>query len=103
MFLFAHSGADFFEAQRFNAVFYLLSKMEKGDVVYIFYKGKRLTYEVISQEKVNADQVEFMDAKTDSQEKTLTLMTCWPAGTTLKRLMVIARQVDADDDTLISQ
>ena len=94
VFLFAHSGADLYEASRFNAVFYLLSKLDTGDTVYVFYQGKRYTYQVTSQERVDADNVNYMDSEKASGKKTLTLMTCWPAGTTLKRLMIVARQVE---------
>lgn len=87
IFIFAHSSADFFEASRYNAVFYLLSKLEKDDEIDIFYKKQKYRYRVDEKKTVNADNVEYLDK---SSGNSLTLMTCWPPGTTLKRLLVIA-------------
>ena len=33
VFIFSHSGSDFYQADRFNAVFYLLDKLGKGDQI----------------------------------------------------------------------
>lgn len=90
IFIFAHSGQDLLEANRYNAVFYLLSKLEKGDEIDIFYQGQRFQYSVTGKYTVSPSEVNYMD---DIQGKnTLTLMTCWPGGTTLKRLIVQAEQ-----------
>lgn len=91
VFIFAHSGADLLEANRYNAVFYLLSKLEKGDEVYLFYKGNKYLYEVEERKTVKATEVSYLTDK--GSEKKLTLMTCWPAGTTLKRMLIIAKAV----------
>lgn len=91
VFIFAHSGVDFYEANRYNAVFYLIGKLEAGDTIYLFYKGKRLEYKVVENKIVAAEAVEYLTG--DAQKKTLTLMTCWPAGTTYKRLVVVAEEV----------
>ena len=90
MFLFSHSGVDFYEAVRYNAEFYLLGKLEVGDEIDIFYKGQKYLYTVRESKTVNPDEVDYITKKGD--KKTLTLMTCWPAGTTYKRLIVIADQ-----------
>jgi sortase A len=90
IFIFAHSGQDFFQAERYNAVFYLLSKLEKGDEITVFYKGEKFVYTVSGNRVINAEEVSYLE---DIKGKnTLTLMTCWPAGTTWKRLIVIAEQ-----------
>lgn len=91
VFIFAHSGVDFAEAVRYNAVFYLLGKMEQGDEIKIFYKGDELRYNVRERKIVDADQIRYMEG--EEGKKTLTLMTCWPAGTTFKRMVVIADQI----------
>lgn len=88
VFIFAHSGIDFSEAARYNAVFYLMNKLEAGDVIQLFYEGKEYQYQVTGSKKVASDAVEYLEQ--DTSRKTLTLMTCWPAGTTLKRLIVEA-------------
>ena len=92
VFIFAHSGVDFYEATRYNAQFYLLSKLVTGDTIYLFYKKQKYVYRVTEKKVVSPEDVTYLTE--DSQKKTLSLMTCTPAGTTLKRLLVIADQVE---------
>ena len=91
IFIFAHSGADLLEANRYNAVFYLLSKLEVGDEVYLFYKGKKYRFQVEEKKNAGVGEVSYLEKNTP--ENQLTLMTCWPPGTTLKRLIVIAKPI----------
>jgi len=56
--------------------------------VNIFYKGQRFVYKVIDKKIVDPEQVEYLTRKTNKEF--LTLQTCWPPGTTLKRLLVFA-------------
>lgn len=88
MFLFSHSSVNLLEATRFNSIFYLLSKLEKSDEVYIYYKDTKYKYKVTDIKIVDAKDVSYLSGKSD--KKTLILMTCWPAGTNYKRLLVIA-------------
>ncbi len=88
VFLFAHSTDYWWNVGTYNAVFYLLYKLENGDEVDIFYKRHRYTYKVIGSEIVKPDQVEYITRK--SNKEFLTLQTCWPPGTTLERLVVFA-------------
>lgn len=91
IFIFSHSGVDFFEANRYNALFYLIDKLQSGDEIAILYRKETFTYRVTEKKIVAAESVEYLKGEAD--RKTLTLMTCYPAGTTLKRLVVIAEQV----------
>jgi len=91
IFLFAHSTDYFWNVGAYNAVFYLLGKLENGDEVNIFYKGQRFVYKVIGKKIVDPKQVEYLTRK--SNKEFLTLQTCWPPGTTLKRLLVFATRV----------
>lgn len=92
VFIFSHSGVDFYEANRYNALFYLLNKLVPDEEIYVFYKGQKFVYRVSEKKIVSPEQVEYLAG--DPAKKTLTLMTCWPAGTTLKRLIVVADQVE---------
>jgi len=91
IFLFAHSTDYFWNVGAYNAIFYLLYKLEKNDEVDLFYKGQRYVYKVIGQEVVDPSQVQYLTRKTNREF--LTLQTCWPPGTTLKRLLVFAVRV----------
>ena len=91
IFLFAHSTDYWWNVSTYNAVFYLLGKLEKGDDINIFYKGERFVYRVIETKIVDPSEVEYITRKTN--EEFLTLQTCWPLGTTFKRLLVFASRV----------
>lgn len=88
VFLFAHSTDYFWNVGTYNAIFYLLYKLEKNDEVNLFYNGQRHVYRVIGTEVVDPSQVQYLTRKTNREF--LTLQTCWPLGTTLKRLLVFA-------------
>jgi len=92
IFIFAHSSADLLEASRYNAVFYLLSKLEAKDKIYLFYQGRKYSYEVAERKKVEAAEVSFLQK--DTPQNQLVLMTCWPPGTIMKRLVVVAKPAD---------
>jgi sortase A len=92
VFIFSHSGVDFYEANRYNALFYLLNKLVAGDEIYLFYHKQKYVYTVVEKKLVSPENIEYLTGKSDKQ--TLTLMTCSPAGTTFKRLLVIADRVE---------
>lgn len=88
-YLFAHSVGNFWEVNQWNAVFYLLRELNPGDEVDIFYKDKRYVYIVYDKKIVEPDETGYLETITNFPR--LTLQTCWPPGTTLKRLLVFAR------------
>jgi sortase A len=89
VFLFAHSAINPIEARRYNSVFYLLRKLDKGDRIVTFYKGRRYDYIVFDKRVVQATDVRYL---TDiSKEPILTLQTCDPPGSSLRRLIVTAK------------
>ena len=88
-YLFAHSAGNFWEMSRFNAVFYLLKELDPGDEINIFYQGKRFDYLVYDKQIVEANAVEYLSPQANFAK--LTLQTCWPPGTALKRLLVFGR------------
>jgi sortase A len=66
--------------------------MEKGDEIYLIRDGQIYTYKTVSTQIVDPDNVEFLTKNTT--KKMVTLMTCWPAGTTAKRLIVTGEIVE---------
>lgn len=88
-FIFAHSAGNWYQANQYNAVFYLLNKLEKNDKIFIYYQNKKYTYLVQEIKFVKSNEVNYLTNKLNTNQ--LTLMTCWPPGTTLKRLLVIAK------------
>jgi len=89
-YLFAHSADNFWNVGRYNAVFYLIGKLNAGDEIDIFFQGVRYKYFVEKKEVVNPEQVEFITRQRGQGEE-LILQTCYPPGTTWKRLLVFAR------------
>lgn len=90
-FLFAHSSVDWYIANRYNSVFYLINKLERGDKIEAYYKGKKYTYEVFDKLTVGPEDVSYLDPGASGDSATLTLMTCWPPGTSVKRLIIKAK------------
>jgi len=87
-FIFAHSAGNWYQANQFNAVFYLLNKLEAGDEIIVYYQSKKYNYVVNDSKLIKGSELIYMDNIIN--QKQLTLMTCWPPGTTLKRLIIIA-------------
>ena len=91
-FFFAHSSDNFYNANRYNSIFYLLNKMELGDFFYLVYKNWVYKYIVTETSVVKPEEIKYLENNTD--KKMATLMTCWPAGTTISRLVVVGELVE---------
>ena len=90
IYLFAHSTDNFWDVGRYNAVFYLLKDLKKGDDVVIFYKNQRYNYVVQRTEIVDPSNVSYLVNSQKQDKQQLILQTCWPPGTTWQRLLVFA-------------
>ncbi len=91
VYIFAHSTDAFYNVNTYNAVFYLLGKLTKGDEVFIYYQGTKYKYLVDQVKVVAPNDSQYLTGNPD--KNTLTMQTCYPPGTTLDRLIVIANQV----------
>src|SRR3989338_10698255 len=91
IYLFAHSADNFWEVGRYNAVFYLIKELKENDEVVLFFEGKRFNYRVVESKIVEASDVSYLVNSQKTGEELLILQTCWPPGTTWKRLMVFAK------------
>lgn len=88
-YLFAHSADSWWDVGRYNAVFYTLNNLSNGDEIDVFFENTRYKYQV--SEKIISDPKDttFLTSQHGGPQR-LVLQTCWPPGTTLKRLYVIA-------------
>ena len=86
-----HSSNDVFAAGDYKFIFMQLSKLEIGDTIYANFEGKRYTYIVTGKEEVMPTEVDQLIYPTN--KPVMTLITCTPLGTALKRLLVTAEQV----------
>jgi len=92
-YLFAHSTDTIWNVPRFNAVFYLLKDLEPQDKVVVFFNNRRYDYVVVEKKITEPTDVYYLTAKIP--EQLLVLQTCYPPGTTWKRLLVVAKPVAA--------
>lgn len=88
-YLFAHSSLNFWDYGPYSGVFNLLRKLEKGDRIVIFYKGKRFDYYVTDKQTVSGFNTEPLTRTFDTPY--LTLQTCDPPGIALNRLIITAK------------
>jgi len=93
-FIFSHSSVNVYDANRYNSVFYLLRKLDPDDSFYITYQGKVYKYKVFDKKIVEATEIDYLNPNTRKNQATL--MTCWPPGTTLKRLVVLGELIEQD-------
>lgn len=92
-FLFAHSTDAPWNVAQYNAIFYLLRELEAEDEVYVFFLDSVHKYKVREKHIVEPEDVSWLTRAREGGER-LILQTCWPPGTTLKRLIVVAEPVD---------
>lgn len=92
IYIFAHSTDAVWNISQFNAIFYLLRELEENDQVHLVYNGKVYPYIVTDKKVVDPDSIEYLTPHHGREE--LILQTCWPPGTTSKRLLIFARPSD---------
>lgn len=92
VFLIGHSSGFFWQGN-YTQVFTLLDKLVVGDRIYIKNRDKEYTYQVANIITVKPNQTEVLNS---SDKPILSLMTCVPVGTNLKRLVVQADQISPE-------
>lgn len=96
IFLFAHSTDSPINFSRYNAVFYLLRKLDEGDNVILYFANRKYVYEVEDKFTTNIDDTAWITEGTSGER--LLLMTCDPPGTTWRRLIVLAKPILPNDE-----
>ncbi len=76
---------------QYKTVFALLDKLVLGDKVVVYYKKQRLVYSVTSSKVVAPTDLSVLRRSTTPQ---ITLLTCYPVGTTRNRLIVTAELIE---------
>ncbi len=92
VFIFAHSSDTPLNVLRYNAVFYLLNKMGKDDEIFLYYQQEKYLYKVTEKKIISPEKMS--DFLKTLKGKTLTLQTCYPPGTTINRLLIIAEETE---------
>ncbi len=91
VFLTGHSSNVFWEKSIYNSVFALLPRIEEGDDIYITFEQQNYHYRVTSKREVSPKDVSVLE---QGDGHSLTMMTCTPVGTNLKRLVVTAELIE---------
>lgn len=92
VYMFAHSTDSPLNILRYNAIFYLLREVEVGDDVQVYFGGVKHSYSVTDKKIVEPTDISYLTPTNSERKERLILQTCWPPGTTLKRLLVFAEK-----------
>ncbi|GAB4140202.1 MAG: hypothetical protein Fur0024_1200 [Patescibacteria group bacterium] len=102
VFLTGHSSNYAWEKGNYNYVFANLGKLKNGDKIIVYFNQKKYVYKVSKKFEIWPKETYVLNAnpkdKKAEPKPLLTLMTCTPAGTNLKRLIIWA---DEDPDYMI--
>ncbi|MBL4694536.1 class D sortase [Candidatus Gracilibacteria bacterium] len=85
-----HSSYFPWDPGRFKDVFALLHQVVEGDEIVLYQDQEKFSYVVQEIKVVLPEDIEVLKQTPDDR---LTLITCTPVGTNLKRLIVIAKPV----------
>jgi sortase A len=91
VYLFSHSTDSPVNVAKYNAVFYLLRKLEKGDRIVVYFLDQEHDYVVTDKFTTKANDTSWL--KDDGSGERLVLQTCDPPGTSWNRLIVVARPI----------
>lgn len=89
-----HSSNNWWASGQYKFAFVLLDKLEVGDTFVLHYNSKKYIYQVSNKTVVEPTNVGVLAQTTT--EPTVTLITCTPPGTSLRRLVVQAKQISPD-------
>lgn len=91
-FLTGHSSYYPWDDGKYKDVFARLPELDIGDTYFVYYGGDKHTYRIVKKYEVKPNNVSVLDQPSD--RRLSTLMTCTPVGTTLRRLIVQAEEID---------
>ncbi|MBR1796018.1 sortase [Candidatus Saccharibacteria bacterium] len=91
-----HSAGDIYSNNQYKFIFSGLERLNENDLVYVDYNGQRYTYKVTKKDTVLPTDVSALVYTGD--KPILTLITCWPLGTSRYRLLVTAEQINPNPD-----
>lgn len=91
-FVTGHSSYYPWSKGKYKSVFARLPALKTGDEFWIYYGGDRHRYVIQEKREVKPTDVHVLDQPLD--RRIATLMTCVPVGTTLRRLILTAQELD---------
>ena len=94
-FIYGHSVLPwFFNPKNYKTIFSTLGNLETGDRFTIEYNQRKINYKVEDKVVLSPKEVNPLEGwkPTYLNQPTVSLMTCWPAGTKTNRLIIRAVQ-----------
>ena len=91
-FVTGHSSYYPWAQGNYKTIFARLHELEVGDEYWVYYGGDKHRYRVMGKKEVRPSNVAVLDQPID--KRVSTLMTCTPTGTTLRRLILTAEEID---------
>ncbi len=98
--IFGHSSNNILNKGKYKFAFVLLNELEEGDTFYLNKDSKRFVYRVTGKKVVDPSDVSVLT--TSTEKSTMTLITCDPPGTSLRRLLVTGEQISPDPTTNVA-
>ncbi|MEK7673429.1 MAG: class E sortase [Patescibacteria group bacterium] len=95
-----HSSYFPWDPGKFKDVFALLHQVVQGDKIIVYHNQDKYLYEVEEIKIVLPDNIDVLKQTTDDR---ITLITCTPVGTNLKRLIVVAKLIAVNDQAIDEQ
>ena len=90
--IFGHSILpQFYDPANYISIFSLLYQLKEGDDMFVHADGVDYRYKVTELKAVNPDDVSGLEQRFDNSY--ISLVTCFPSGTYLRRLWVTAKEV----------
>lgn len=94
-FIFGHSSNFPWLDGDYNDIFALLDHVVYWDEVVVYYGQEKHTYKISTKNVIRPWDVSIL--KNDDEDRSkLTLMTCWPIGTTLNRLVLTGELISVE-------
>ncbi len=91
-FIFWHSSNFPWIKWEYNDVFALLDTIVFWDEIIAYYNQKKYVYKIKEKKIIKPGDVSVLKRNTNKKE--ISLMTCWPIGTTLNRMIVIGELIE---------
>ncbi len=91
-FVTGHSSYYPWDDGLFKDVFARLGELDIGDTYSVYYGGDLHSYKIVEKKEVRPSDTSVLDQPT--ARRLSTLMTCTPVGTTLRRLILVAEEID---------
>lgn len=92
-----HSAGDVYSSNQYKYIFSGLDRLDAGDLIYVNYNSTRYTYQVTSKKII--DPTEVSELVLGKDKAYITLVTCYPVGTSRQRLLVFGELISPGSES----